>query len=48
MVGILPTMDQVGRVLWDGEWDFFVGGAALGGKVRDGDYRLGTYRLPRT
>ena len=45
MVGILPTMDQVGRVLWDGEWDFFVGGAALGGKVRDGDYRLGTYRF---
>lgn len=45
VVGILPTIDQVGRVLWDGEWDFFVGGASLGGKAGDGDYRLGFYRI---
>ena len=45
VVGILPTIDQVGRVLWDGEWDFFVGGASLGGKLGDGDYRLGFYRF---
>ena len=45
VVGILPTIDQVGRVLWDGEWDFNVGGASLGGKVGDGDYRLGFYRI---
>lgn len=45
VVGILPTMDQVGRVLWDGEWDFFVGGAALGGKIYDGNYRVGFYRI---
>ena len=45
VVGILPTIDQVGRVLWDGEWDFNVGGAALGGKIGDGDYRLGFYRI---
>lgn len=45
VVGILPTIDQVGRVLWDGEWDFNVGGAALGGKIGEGDYRLGFYRI---
>lgn len=45
VVGILPTIDQVGRVLWDGEWDFFVGGASLGGKIGEGDYRLGFYRI---
>ena len=45
VVGILPTIDQVGRVLWDGEWDFNIGGAALGGKIGDGDYRLGFYRF---
>jgi hypothetical protein len=45
VVGILPTIDQVGRVLWDGEWDFNVGGAALGGRIGDGDYRLGFYRF---
>lgn len=45
VVGILPTIDQVGRVLWDGEWDFFVGGASLGGKIGDSDYRIGFYRI---
>lgn len=45
VAGILPTLDQVGRVLWDGEWDFNVGGAALGGKIGNGDYRLGFYRF---
>ncbi|MDR4471509.1 MAG: hypothetical protein MRJ92_02290 [Nitrospira sp.] len=45
VVGILPTIDQVGRVLWDGEWDFFVGSASLGGKIGEGDYRLGFYRI---
>ncbi len=45
VVGILPTIDQVGRVPWDGKWDFFVGGASLGGKLGDGDYRLGFYRF---
>lgn len=45
VVGILPTLDQVGRVLWDSEWDFNVGGASLGGKIGDGDYRLGFYRI---
>ncbi|MEQ1626543.1 MAG: hypothetical protein ABL965_04060 [Nitrospira sp.] len=45
VVGILPTLDQVGRVLWDGEWDFFVGGASLGGKLGEADYRLGFYRF---
>lgn len=45
VAGILPTMDQVGRVLWDSEWDFHVGGVSLGGKVGTGDYRLGFYRI---
>lgn len=45
VVGILPTLDQVGRVLWDGEWDFFAGGAALGGKIGKADYRVGFYRI---
>ncbi len=45
VVGILPTIDQVGRVLWDAEWDFNVGGVSLGGKIGEGDYRLGFYRF---
>lgn len=45
VAGILPTIDQVGRVLWDGEWDFNVGGAFLGGKMGDGNYRLGFHRV---
>jgi hypothetical protein len=45
VAGILPTIDQVGRVLWDGEWDFNVGGAFLGGKIGKSDYRLGFHRL---
>ncbi|MBX3330054.1 MAG: hypothetical protein KF722_06615 [Nitrospira sp.] len=45
VVGILPTMDQVGRVLWDSEWDFNVGGASLGGTIGGGDYRVGFYRI---
>ena len=45
VVGILPTIDQVGRVLWDGEWDFFRRRRIAGRKAGDGDYRLGFYRI---
>src|SRR5690606_8338187 len=45
VVGILPTLDQVGRVLWDGDWECFVGGASLGGLIGEGNYRLGFYRI---
>ncbi len=48
VAGILPTIDQVGGVLWDSDWDFNVGGVSLGGKINAGDwgdYRLGFYRI---
>ena len=32
-VGILPVTDRVGRILFDADWDFNVGGIALGGKL---------------
>lgn len=43
--GILPLTDRVGRVLFDADWDFNVGGITLGGKLGKGDYRLGYVRL---
>lgn len=43
--GIIPLTDRVGRVLFDADWDFNVGGAVLGGFIGEGDYRLGYVRL---
>ena len=43
--GILPLTDGVGRILFDADWDFNVGGVVLGGKLTKGDYRLGYVRL---
>ncbi len=43
--GIIPLTDGVGRILFDADWDFNVGGIVLGGKLTKGDYRLGYVRL---
>ncbi|RMG83159.1 MAG: hypothetical protein D6714_10215, partial [Bacteroidetes bacterium] len=39
--GILPLTDNVGRVLFDADWDFNVGGVTLGGPF----FEKGTYRM---
>lgn len=44
--GILPLTDAFGGVLFDADWDFNVGGLALGGPLmRQGNYRLAFVRL---
>jgi hypothetical protein len=43
--GILPLTDQVGRLLFDADWDFSVGGITIGGDLTNGNYRLGFVRL---
>lgn len=43
--GILPLTDQLGRTLFDADWDFNVGGIVLGGVINKLDYRLGYVRL---
>lgn len=44
-VGIIPLTDGIGRILFDADWDFSVGGIALGGKLAKGDYRLAYVRM---
>ncbi len=43
--GIIPLTDRVGRILFDADWDFNVGGLTMGGKVMEGSYRLAYVRL---
>jgi hypothetical protein len=43
--GILPITDQVGRLLFDADWDFNVGGITVGGKTTKINYRAGYVRL---
>jgi hypothetical protein len=43
--GLLPLIDQVGRLLFDADWDFSVGGITMGGNLSTGNYRLGFVRL---
>lgn len=46
VAGILPLTDAYGGVLFDADWDFNVGGIALGGPfLQKGKYRLGLVRL---
>jgi hypothetical protein len=44
-IGLLPLIDQVGRTLFDAEWDLSVGGVALGGEFGKGNYRVSYVRL---
>jgi hypothetical protein len=44
-VGILPLTDQVGRVLFDADWDFNVGGIVISGKSTKTSYRAAYVRL---
>lgn len=43
--GILPLTDQVGRTLFDADWDFNAGGVVFSGRIVKGEYRLGYVRL---
>lgn len=43
--GILPLTDQVGRVLFDADWDFNVGGVTAGGIMGNSNYRVGYVQL---
>ncbi len=43
--GIIPLTDGVGRILFDADWDFNVGGIVLGGRLTKGNYRLGYVRM---
>jgi hypothetical protein len=44
--GILPLTDGIGRVLFDADWDFNVGGISVGGPLfKKGNYRLAYVRL---
>ncbi len=46
VAGILPLTDAYGGALFDADWDFNVGGIALGGPfLKKGKYRLGLVRL---
>jgi hypothetical protein len=43
--GILPLTDRCGRMLFDADWDFNVGGILVGGDFGKWDYRLGYVRM---
>lgn len=43
--GIIPLTDRVGRVLFDADWDFNVGGIVCWGSVPTGEYRFAYSRL---
>ena len=43
--GIIPLTDQVGRVLFDADWDFNVGGLTVGGTSDKSSYRIAYVRL---
>lgn len=43
--GILPLTDQVGRLLFDADWDFNVGGIVAGGSTNCSQYRAGYVRM---
>jgi len=43
--GILPVTDRCGRMLFDSDWDFNVGGIVAGGTIGKWDYRMGYVRM---
>lgn len=45
MAGIIPAIDQVGRTLFDADWNFNVGGIVYMGNAEAIDYRVAYLRL---